>query len=145
VQPPTHAYAGDVGLLRIVLNVAWLVLVGWASALTFAVAALVMLVLVVTIPFAVASWRIALYTVWPFGRTVVTRPTAGVGSAVGNVLWFVLAGIWIFLGHVVAAAGLCVTIIGIPFGIATFKIGLLALAPLGKDVVPTDRLGLLGR
>jgi uncharacterized membrane protein YccF (DUF307 family) len=135
----------DVGVLRTVLNIAWLLLVGWASALTFAVAAPVMAVLVVTIPFAVASWRIALYTIWPFGRTVVSRPTAGVGSAVGNVLWFVLAGLWIFLGHVAAAVGLFITIIGIPFGIATFKIGLLALAPLGKDVVPTDRLGLVGR
>lgn len=72
---------------RFVLNVLWLVLVGWASALTFAVAALLMAILVVTLPFAVASWRIALYTVWPFGRTVVPRPGAGVPSQLGNVLW----------------------------------------------------------
>lgn len=131
--------------LRLVLNILWLVLVGWASALTFAVAALVMAVLVVTFPFAVAAWRIALYTVWPFGRTVVGRPGAGVPSLLGNVLWFVLAGVWIFLSHVVAAVGLCLTVIGIPFGIATFRIGVLALAPLGKEVVPVDGLGLLGR
>jgi uncharacterized membrane protein YccF (DUF307 family) len=134
-----------VTIVRLILNVLWLVLVGWASALTFAVAALVMAVLVVTIPFAVASGRIALYTLWPFGRTVVSRPTAGVASALGNVLWFVLAGVWVFLAHLVAAVGFCLTVIGIPFGIAAFKTGVLALAPLGKEIVPTDRLGILGR
>jgi len=134
-----------VPVLRLVLNILWLVLVGWASAVTFAVAALVMAILVVTIPFAVAAGRIALYTLWPFGRTVVRRPEAGVPSALGNVLWFVLAGVWIFLAHLAAAVAFCVTVIGIPFGIATFKIGLLALAPLGKEIVPTDRIGLLGR
>ncbi len=132
-------------VLRVVLNVLWLVLVGWASALTFAVAALIMAILVVTLPFAVAAGRIALYTLWPFGRTVVSRPTAGVPSMVGNILWFLLAGIWIFLGHLGAAIAFCLTVIGIPFGIATFKIGLLALAPLGKEIVPTDGVGLLGR
>lgn len=131
--------------LRLVLNILWLVLVGWASAVSFAIAALVMAILVVTIPFAVASWRIALYTIWPFGRTVVPRPGAGVPSLLGNVLWFLLAGIWIFLGHLAAAVALCLTVIGIPFGIATFKIGVLALAPLGKEVVPVDGIGLLGR
>jgi len=134
-----------VPVLRLVLNILWLVLVGWASAVTFAVAALVMAILVVTIPFAVAAGRIALYTLWPFGRIVVRRPEAGVPSALGNVLWFVLAGVWIFLAHLAAAVAFCVTVIGIPFGIATFKIGLLALAPLGKEIVPTDRIGLLGR
>lgn len=130
--------------LRILLNVLWLVLVGWASALTFALAALIMFVLVVTIPFAVASWRVAAYTLWPFGRTVVASPSAGAATVLGNVLWFLLAGVWIFLGHVGAAIALCLTIIGIPFGIAAFKIGLLALAPLGKQVVPAQGLGLVG-
>lgn len=128
------------GVLRVVLNVVWLVVFGWASALSFAVAALVMTVLVVTIPFGIASWRLALYTLWPFGRTLVPRPTAGAGSALGNVLWFVLAGVWIFLGHLGAAVGLAVTIVGIPWAVAAFKTGLAALAPLGKEIVPTDRL-----
>lgn len=128
------------GVLRVVLNVVWLVVFGWASALSFAIAALVMTVLVVTIPFGIASWRLALYTLWPFGRTLVPRPDAGAGSTVGNVLWFVLAGVWIFLGHLGAALGLAVTIIGIPWAVAAFKTGLAALAPLGKEIVPTDRL-----
>jgi uncharacterized membrane protein YccF (DUF307 family) len=128
------------GVLRVVLNVVWLVVFGWASALSFAIAALIMTVLVVTIPFGIASWRLALYTLWPFGRTLVPRPTAGAGSALGNVLWFVLAGVWIFLGHLGAAVGLALTIIGIPWAIAAFKTGLAALAPLGKEIVPTDRL-----
>ena len=128
------------GALRVVLNVVWLVLFGWASALSFAIAALVMTVLVVTIPFGIASWRLALYTLWPFGRTLVPGPTAGTASALGNVLWFVLAGVWIFLGHVAAAVGFVVTIIGIPWGIAAFRTGVAALAPLGKQIVPTDRL-----
>ncbi len=131
-------------VIRLVLNVLWLVLVGWASALTFAIAALVMAILVVTLPFAIASWRIAVYSAWPFGRTVVRSPVAGAPSTVGNVLWFLLAGIWIFLGHLSAAVALCLTVIGIPFGIATFKIGLLALAPLGREIVPVDRLAILG-
>lgn len=126
--------------LRIVLNVVWLVLFGWASALSFALAALVMTVLVVTIPFGIASWRLALYTLWPFGRTLVPRPGAGAPSALGNVLWFLLAGVWIFVGHVLAAVGFVVTVVGIPLGIAAFKTGLAALAPLGKEIVPTDRL-----
>lgn len=126
--------------LRLVLNILWLVLVGWASALSFAIAALVMTILVVTIPFGVASWRLAVYSLWPFGRTVVPSPTAGTASTVGNVLWFVLAGVWIFLSHMGAAIAFCVTIIGIPFGVAAFKIGLAALAPLGKQIVDTDRL-----
>ena len=128
------------GVLRVVLNVVWLVVFGWASALSFALAALVMTVLVVTIPFGIASWRLALYTLWPFGRTLVPRPTAGAGSTIGNVLWFLLAGVWIFIAHVGAALGLVLTIIGIPWGIAAFRTGLAALAPLGKEIVPTDRL-----
>ena len=128
------------GVLRVVLNVVWLVVFGWASALSFALAALVMTVLVVTIPFGIASWRLALYTLWPFGRTLVPRPDAGAGSTIGNVLWFLLAGVWIFIAHVGAALGLVLTIIGIPWGIAAFRTGLAALAPLGKEIVPTDRL-----
>ena len=79
-----------------------------AGFMTFAIAALVMAILVVTLPFAVASWRIAVYTIWPFGRTVVPRPDAGVPSQVGNVLWFVLAGWWLGLLYLLAGALACV-------------------------------------
>jgi uncharacterized membrane protein YccF (DUF307 family) len=83
----------------------------------------------------VASFRLAGFVLWPFGRTVVRKPSAGVGSAIGNVLWFVLAGVWIAVAHLVTAVALFVTIIGIPLAIANVKLAAVALAPLGKEVV----------
>jgi uncharacterized membrane protein YccF (DUF307 family) len=94
-----------------------------------------MTVLIVTIPFAVASFRLAGFVIWPFGRTVVRKPTAGAGSTIGNVLWFVLAGVWIAIAHVVTAVALFVTIIGIPLAVANLKLAAVAIAPLGKDIV----------
>ncbi|WP_330317511.1 YccF domain-containing protein [Streptomyces platensis] len=91
-----------------------------------------------TIPFGIASFRIAGYTLWPFGRTTVVRHDAGAGSAIGNVIWIIFAGWWLALGHIVTGLALCVTIIGIPFGIANFKLIPVSLMPLGRDIVPTD-------
>lgn len=125
-------------VLRLVGNVLWLVLVGWASALTFAVAGVVMYLLVVTIPFGIASFRLANYALWPFGRRVVGRADAGAPSTVGNVLWFLLAGVWVALVHFAAAVGFFLTIVGIPFAMASIRLGVLALAPLGKQVVTVD-------
>jgi uncharacterized membrane protein YccF (DUF307 family) len=95
----------------------------------------------------VASFRIAVYALWPFGRTVVSKPTAGVGSFLGNVVWVILAGIWLAIAHVITGLALCVTIIGIPFGIANFKMIPISLAPLGKQIVrldETDQPALIG-
>ena len=122
--------------LRFIGNVLWLVLIGWASALSFAVAGVIMFIFVITIPFGIASFRIAHYTLWPFGRGMVDRPDAGAASIVGNVLWFVFAGVWIAISHFAAAVGLAITIIGIPFAIKTVQIGILSLFPLGKQIVP---------
>lgn len=122
--------------VRVVGNILWLLLAGFWLALGYLVAGLINLVFIVTIPFAIASWRLAGYALWPFGRVVVTRPTAGVASVVGNVLWFLTAGLWLALAHLVTGVLLCLTVIGIPFGVASFKMAVLAVAPLGREVVP---------
>ena len=123
--------------LRVLLNVVWLVLQGWILALAYALAGLIACLLIVTIPFGIASFRLAGFVVWPFGRTTVRAPGAGVASALGNVLWFVFAGWWLALIHIVAGIAFCLTIIGIPFGVASFKLAAVGLFPLGKRVVET--------
>ena len=123
--------------LRVLLNVVWLVLQGWILALAYALAGLIACVLIITIPFGIASFRLAGFVVWPFGRTTVRSPGAGVASALGNVLWFVFAGWWLALIHIVSGIGFFVTIIGIPFGVASFKLAAVGLFPLGKRVVET--------
>ncbi len=127
------------GLLRVVLNVVWLVFGGIWLALAYVVAGVICCILVVTIPWGIASFRIANYVLWPFGRTVVSRPTAGVGSLLGNVVWILVAGIWLVIGHIVTAIAQAVTIIGIPLAIANLKVIPVTLAPLGKEIVPSDR------
>ncbi|MGA2805868.1 MAG: YccF domain-containing protein [Acidimicrobiales bacterium] len=87
--------------MRTLLNLIWLILSGFWLALAYALAGLIMCVLIVTIPFGVASFRLAAYVLWPFGRTVIRRPGAGAASTVGNVLWFLLTGVWIAIAHVV--------------------------------------------
>jgi uncharacterized membrane protein YccF (DUF307 family) len=122
-----------------VLNLIWFVLAGAWLALGYAVAGVVACLLIVTIPFGIASFRIAGYAVWPFGRTVVNKPSAGVGSFLGNVVWVLLFGIWLALEHIATGILLCLTVVGIPLGIANFKMIPISLAPLGKEIVPTDR------
>jgi uncharacterized membrane protein YccF (DUF307 family) len=116
-------------------NILWFFLAGLWLAIGYAIAAVIMCILVVTIPFGIASWRIATYVIWPFGRSVVSRPDAGAASTIGNILWFILAGLWIAIEHIIAGVLLCITIIGIPFGIVSFRMAGLALAPLGKEIV----------
>jgi uncharacterized membrane protein YccF (DUF307 family) len=128
--------------IRLLLNIVWLVLHGWLLALAYLLAGVVACVLVVTIPFGIASFRLAGYAAWPFGRTTVPAPGAGAASALGNVLWFLFVGWWLALLHVAAGIAYCLTIIGIPFGIALFKLALVGLFPLGKQVVTTDELAL---
>jgi uncharacterized membrane protein YccF (DUF307 family) len=125
-------------LLRVLANVVWLVVVGWVLALAHVIAGVLACLLIVTIPFGIASFRLAVYALWPFGRMVVDRPDAGVASLVGNVLWFLIAGWWLALAHLVAAAGWFLTIIGIPFGVAAVKLAVLSLFPLGKEIIPIE-------
>lgn len=122
--------------MRLLLNVVWLVFGGFAVVIGWLLAGVVCCLFVVTIPFGIASFRIASYALWPFGRTVVDQPDAGVGSAIGNVIWIVVAGLWITIGHLALGITLCATIIGIPLGLAHFKLIPVSLMPLGKEIVP---------
>ena len=124
--------------LNLVLNVIWLVVSGFWLAVGYALAGIVMFVLIITIPFGIASFRLAGFVLWPFGRTVIQRPEAGIASSIGNVIWFLLAGLWIAIAHLVLGLALCVTIVGIPFGWANIKLAAVAIAPLGKDIVSHD-------
>ena len=130
--------------MRVLLNVIWLIFGGLLLALGYAVVALVMFLLIITIPFGIASARIALFCLWPFGRTLVRRPDAGAGSLIGNVLWFVLAGWWLALGHLITGVLMCVTIIGIPLGLANFKLIPVSLVPFGRDIIDIDQARRLG-
>jgi uncharacterized membrane protein YccF (DUF307 family) len=113
-------------------------------ALGYAIVALVMFVLIITIPFGIAAARIALFCVWPFGRTIVRRPDAGAGSLIGNIIWFVLAGWWLAIGHLITGVLMCLTIIGIPLGLANFKLIPVSLTPFGRDVVDVEQARRLG-
>jgi uncharacterized membrane protein YccF (DUF307 family) len=124
--------------MRFLLNIIWLVLAGFWLAIGYAVAALVCFILIITIPFGVAALRIGLFALWPFGRTVVRRPDAGAGSAIGNVIWFILCGWWLALAHVITGIALCITLIGIPLGLANFKLIPVSLTPFGRDIVSVD-------
>jgi uncharacterized membrane protein YccF (DUF307 family) len=126
-------------VIRVILNVIWLVFCGLWMAILYAVAGLICFVLIITIPFGIAAFRIAGYVLWPFGRTIERHPRAGVASMIGNVLWVILFGWWLALGHLVTGVLLCVTIIGIPLAAGTFKIIPITLLPLGVRIVPVDR------
>ncbi len=132
-MPPSTI--GTVDDVRFVLNVIWLVLCGFWMFLAYIVTGIIACILIITIPFGIASFRIAGFALWPFGRTVVNRPDAGSPSFIGNVIWFIVAGLWLAIGHLVTGLALCITIIGIPLGIANFKLIPISIAPLGKQVV----------
>ena len=122
--------------MRLLLNIIWFVLCGLWMAIGYTLAALVCFILIITIPFGVASLRIAMFALWPFGKTVVKRPDAGAFSGIGNVIWLVLFGWWLALGHLITGIALCITIIGIPLGLANFKLIPVSLLPLGREIVP---------
>ncbi len=126
--------------MRTLLNIIWLVLSGFWMFLGYLLAGVLLCILIFTIPWGIASFRIGMYALWPFGRTIVDKPTSGVGSFLGNVIWVILAGWWLAIGHIVTGVALCITIIGIPLGIASFKLVPISLMPLGKDIVPTDQV-----
>lgn len=123
--------------MKTLLNIIWLVFSGFWLFLGYVLAGIICCILIITIPWGIASFRIANYVLWPFGRQVVQKPTAGVFSFIGNVIWFIFAGLWLAIGHVVSGVALAITIIGIPLAIADFKMIPISLAPLGKEIVPT--------
>ena len=129
--------------MRTILNIIWLVLCGFWMAIAYAIAGLfcfLFFFLVITIPFGIAAFRIAGYVLWPFGRTIEQRRSAGIGSLIGNILWIIFLGWELALGHLITGALLCLTVIGIPLGLANFKIIPISLLPLGVQIVPSDRM-----
>lgn len=126
--------------MRILLNIIWFFCGGLWLSLGYAFFGLIACLLIVTIPFGIASFRMANYALWPFGRVVVRQHDAGVGSALGNVIWFVLAGVWLAIGHVATAAVQAVTIIGIPLAIANLKMIPVTCVPFGKVIISSDAL-----
>jgi uncharacterized membrane protein YccF (DUF307 family) len=124
--------------VRTIGNIIWFVLCGLWMAIGYALAALVMFILIITIPFGIASLRIAGFCLWPFGRVIVHRGDAGGASVVGNVIWVILAGWWLALGHLITGILLCITIIGIPLGLANFKLIPASLTPFGREIVDVD-------
>jgi uncharacterized membrane protein YccF (DUF307 family) len=124
--------------MRLLGNVIWFVFAGLWLFIAYAFAALLCFVFIVTIPLGVAALRIAFFGVWPFGRAVVEQPGKGVGSSIGNVLWFVLCGWWLALIHLVTGVILCLTVIGIPLGLANLKLINVSLRPFGREIVSVE-------
>jgi uncharacterized membrane protein YccF (DUF307 family) len=106
-------------------------------AIAYVIAGIVCCILIVTIPFGIAAFRIAAFALWPFGRTAVRRQDTGAGSTIGNIIWVVFAGWWLALGHLLTSIPLFVTIIGIPLAIANLKMIPISLAPMGREIVST--------
>ena len=116
-------------------NILWLVLGGWAIALEYFIASLGLMITIVGIPFALQSVKLGVLAIWPFGSRVVTvEESSGCLNLVMNIIWIIIGGFWIALTHIALGALLCVTIIGIPFGLQHFKFVKLALFPFGKAI-----------
>ena len=124
--------------MRLLLNVIWLIFGGLLLALGYALAGLVMCILIITIPFGIQAFKMASFTLWPFGRTLIKREEAGAGSVIGNVIWIVLAGWWLAIGHLVTAAAQAITIVGIPLAIANVKLIPISLWPFGREIVSVE-------
>ncbi len=127
--------------INLILNVLWIVVGGAAMALAWMIAAAIMAITIIGLPWARAALTIALYTILPFGFTVVDRPKPPLGEVlglIGNIIWLVLAGWWLALGHLIWTVLFAVTIIGIPFAWAHLKLAGMSLWPIGKDVVSRD-------
>ncbi|VEI13168.1 YccF domain-containing protein [Trueperella bialowiezensis] len=125
--------------MRFLLNIIWVIFGGLALFLEYLLAGAVSFIFIITIPASIACFRIAGYVLWPFGRVVVDKPGAGAGSTFMNVVWFLVAGLWLSIGHIVTAAVQAITIIGIPLAIANIKLIPVTCFPFGKMVVSADQ------
>ena len=125
--------------MRVILNIIWLVLAGFWLAIGYALAGLVMCILIITFPFGVQAFKLASFVLWPFGRTAVRMDHAGVGSVLGNVIWVLLAGWWLALEHLLTGVLLAITIIGLPLAAVNFKMIPLTFTPFGREIVPVTR------
>lgn len=120
--------------MRLILNVLWFIFGGWISGTLWLLAGVVLAITVIGLPWTPAAFRIAGFSYWPFGKTMVARDT-GAASLLLNIIWFVFAGWWLAIHHIVLAAALAVTIIGLPFAFQHLKLAIISLTPVGKAVV----------
>lgn len=127
--------------MRTLLNIIWLVLGGFWLWLGYVLAGILACLLIVTIPVGVASFRMARYVLWPFGKAVVPSPHAGAGSAIANVVWFLVAGWWLALLHIATAVTQALTIVGILNAVVSLKMIPVACFPFGKKIVDRRDLG----
>jgi uncharacterized membrane protein YccF (DUF307 family) len=124
--------------MRLLLNVIWLIFAGFWMALGYAIAGLVMCILIITIPFGIQAFKLASFALWPFGREVIRERETGALSVIGNVIWVVLAGIWLAIGHILTAIPLALTIIGLPLAWANIKMVPVSLMPFGAQIVTAE-------
>ncbi len=133
-------------ITSLLLNLLWLLCGGFYMSVGWCIAAIIMAITIVGLPWTRAAFNIALYTLLPFGQTAVSRAAytgredlgTGALGAIGNLIWLILAGWWLALGHLITALVLAITIIGIPFAWAHLKLAGLALWPIGKMIVPIE-------
>lgn len=131
--------------MRLILNVIWLIFAGFWAFLGWMLAALIMAILIITIPFAIQAFKIGLFTLWPFGRTIVRNDAMAAPAFIGNVVWLVLCGWWLAILHVVTGVLLAITIIGIPLALANFKLIPISLWPFGREIVTVEEAARRGQ
>ena len=119
--------------MRLILNILWFIFGGFLSGTAWLLAGVIMAITIVGLPWTPAAFRLAGFSYWPFGKTITDRDTGPV-SVLLNLVWLIFAGWWLALQHLVLAAGLAVTIIGIPFAWQHVKLAILSLTPVGKGV-----------
>lgn len=131
-------------MFKMILNLVWLVFAGIELAVGYMLGGVIMMITIVGIPFGIQAFKLAGFTLWPFGRAVVPAPErSGLVSGFGNLLWVVLVGWWLAAAHIIFGVVLCLTLIGIPMGIASFKMAGLALMPFGRTIVDRATLAQL--
>ena len=125
--------------MRTIGNIIWLLFAGIELFFLYILAGVIACIFIVTIPAGVACFRMASYVIWPFGRTVIAKPGIKPMAGISNVIWFLVAGLWLAIGHITTAAVQAITIIGIPLAIANVKLIPVTCFPFGKDIVPSDQ------
>lgn len=131
-------------MIKLILNIIWLVFAGIELAVGYIIGGLVMMITIIGIPLGVQAFKLAGFALWPFGRAVVPNPdSSAIGSGLANLLWLILVGWWLAAAHFIFGIMLCLTIIGIPMGLASFKMAGLALTPFGKTIVDRSTLSVL--
>lgn len=129
--------------MRTILNLIWFFFAGIELFFLYLFFGVIACLFIVTIPAGLACFRMANYVIWPFGRAVIDKPNIGIGSVLMNVVWFLVAGMWLAIGHVATAFTLAITIIGLPMAWANLKLIPVTCFPFGKQIVPTDQLGIV--